>query len=369
MAKRPKIARLEKKRDVAGLIAALESDESGVAEAATAALGRLDGPDATAGLVLASTHGDPEVRVEAAKGLSANGQARFVAPLARMARRDLHEPAQLEAIAGLRRAGNPDALEALADVATAAPEGSQAKEAARRALLDFGPTAVPHLVARLGGDRERATAAALLLGEIGDPAAVDALTRALEEGTPDPDACIASLSIIGSDQAIDTLIVLVHWGGDDLSRSAAVSLERHASLPRVTDALIRGVNAPADATRRAAVIGLAHRADEAVVETLRGALRDPAVRVREEAASGLIDLGYRGADVVDSLITQLNTATSWSQEARVAHLLGDAGDVKALDVLTRMLEHPTQLDDHSYPVRDAARVAIARIKISSGSKR
>jgi len=370
MAKRPKIARLEKKRDVAGLIDALESDENGVAEAATAALARLKGSEATAGLVLASTHGRPEVRIEAAKGLTGNGRTRYVASLARMAKRDQYESAQIEAIAGLRRVGNPDALDALADVATAAPGGAQAKEAARRALLDFGDAGVPFLIVRLDQTREQATAAALLLGEIGDPSAVEAITRALEIGTADPDACVASLSIIGSDLAIDTLIVLLHWGGDDLSRSAAVGLERHAALPRVTEALIKGVSAPVDSTRAAAIIGLRSAADEAndaVVEALRGALRDPVYGVRQEAAAALIDRGYLGSDVVETLVALLNTATSWAQETRAAHLLGEAGDVRALDVLTRMLEHPMQLDDHSYPVRDAARVAIARIKISSGN--
>ncbi len=370
MAKRPKIARLEKRRDVAGLIDALESDENGIAEAATAALARLEGSEATAGLVLASTHGLPTVRIEAAKGLTGNGRTRFVAPLARMAKRDQDESARIEAIAGLRRVGNPDALDALADVATTAPAGSQAKEAARRALLELGEAGVPFLIVRLEETREQSTAAVLLLGDIGDPAAVEPITHALEVGTPDPDACVASLSIIGSDLAIDTLIVLLQWGGDDLSRSAAVGLERHASLPRVTEALIKAASAPVDSTRIAAIIGLGSVADEAndaVVEALRGSLRDPAYGVRQAAAGGLIDRGYHGSDVVETLVALLNTATSWSQEARAAHLLGEAGDVRALDVLTRMLEHATQLDDHSYPVRDAARVAISRIKISSGT--
>jgi HEAT repeat protein len=370
MAGRPKIAKLEKKRDVAGLIAALETGEDGVAQAATAALSRLGGAEATAGLVLASAHGSPEVRLLAAKGLSGNGQADFVAPLARMARIDPYEPAQLEAIAALRRAGTDDALDALTDVATAAPDGSRGREAARRALLDLGSAAVPHLVTRLDAGTEQATAAALLLGEIGDPAAVEPITRALEEGPPDPDACIAALSVIGTDQAVDTLIVLLHWGGEDVSRSAAVGLERHTATPRVITALVKAASAPSDITRAAAVVGLAAApddVDDVVVETLRGALRDPAFEVRQEAAGVLIRRGYRGTDVVDALVAQLNTATSWTEEARAAHLLGMAGDVRALDVLNRMLESTTQLDDHSFPVRDAARVAITRIKISSGA--
>ena len=371
MAARPKITKLEKKRDVAGLIAALESDDEGVAQAATEALGRLGGSDATAGLVLASAHGSPEVRLQAAKALSGNGQAEFVAPLARMARIDPYEPAQLEAIAALRRAGTSDALEALTDVATAAPEGSQGREAGRRALLDFGSAALPHLVPRLGGVREQATAAALLLGEIRDPAAVEAITHALEERTADPDACIAALSVIGTDRAVDTLIVLLHWGGEEVSRSAAVGLERHAATPRVTTALVKAAGAPSDTTRAAAVVGLIaapEDADEDVVETLRQALRDPALEVRQEAAGALIQRGYRGPDVVDALVAQINAATSWAEEARAARLLGMAGDVRALDVLNRMLESTIQLSDHSFPVRDAAHVAISRIKVSSGTR-
>jgi hypothetical protein len=45
-----------------------------------------------------------------------------------------------------------------------------------------------------------------------------------------------------------------------------------------------------------------------------------------------------------------------------------AGDVRALDVLNRMLESTIQLSDHSFPVRDAAHVAISRIKVSSGTR-
>jgi HEAT repeat protein len=359
MGRRPNIEKLEKKRDLARLVAALESDDDGVAEAATAALGRLGTVEATSALLGASAHGRPEVRVAAVRALATSDGMRIVGRLVGMAQADGDESVQQEAIAALRAIGTWEAIDALAELSTATSNGAQAQEPARRVLLDLGSTAVPHVVARLDEGRDQATTAALLLGRIGDPAGVDGLTRAVSRGPADPDACVAALSTIGSDPAIDALIGLLDRGDEHLSRSAALGLAGHASEPRVIDALVRGVSAPAVATREAAVVGLAGVGDGVVVETLRGALQDPAPDVQQEAADALIGRGYRGSDLVDTLIAQTRVDSSWPGLARAAELLGIIGDVRALDPLSRMLD---KFDDIDFLARDAARTAIRRIK-------
>jgi HEAT repeat protein len=362
MGRRPNIEKLEKKRDLPRLVAALESDDDGVAEAATAAIGRFESSDATAALLGASKHGRPGVRIEAARALGTSGGTLAVAGLAGMAKADGHEPVQLEAIAALQHIGGRDAIDALADVATGAANDS-AKEAAR-AVLYLGPTAIPHVVARLDGEPDQATAAALLLGRIGDPSAVDALTDAVHGGDADPDACIAALSTIGSDAAIDALIDLLDH--EHLSPAAATALGRHASLPRVTEALVKTVSAPSDTTRSAAIAALTTAGNGGVVTALRGALDDPAAGVRQEAAAVLIRRGYRRADVVDTLIDQIRVDTAWAGMARAAELLGLAGDVRALDPLNRMLD---KFEDVDFLTCDVARTAIRRIKDPAGNGR
>jgi HEAT repeat protein len=363
MGRRPNIEKLEKKRDLPRLVAALESDD-GVAAAATAALGRFGSSDATAAVLGASKHGCPEVRIEALRALGRTGGTRAVDRLAEMAKADPDEPVQLEAIAALRHVGSRDTVDALADVATTAPDGSAAKAAARQAVLDLGPAVLPHVVTRLDGERDQATAAALLLGRVGDPAAVDALMHAMHGGRADPDACLAALSTIGSEAAIDALIELLD--DEHLSPAAATALGRHVSLPRVTEALVKTVSAPSDTTRGAAIAALATAGNGGVVTALRGALDDPAVSVRQEAAAVLIRRGYRSADIVDTLIDQIRIDTAWPGMTRAAELLGLAGDVRALDPLNRMLD---KYDDVDFNARDAARIAIRRIKDPAGNGR
>jgi HEAT repeat protein len=364
MGRRPNVDKLEKKRDLARLVAALESDDDGVAEAATAALGRFGTTDATSALLGASAHLRPEVRIEAARALACGNGMRVVGRLGEMARTDGHEAVQLEAIAALRSIGSLDAFDVLAELSTAAPDGSTAREAARGVVLELGATAVPHLVALLDEEPDQATAAALLLGRMGDPAAVDGLIRAVHRGRADADACVAAVSAIGSDEAIDALIDLLDAGKDHLSRSAAMALGAHPSDPRVATALVRGVNAPAVATRGAAVVGLAIVGDGAAVDALRGALRDRAVAVQQEAAVALITRGYRGGDVVDTLIEQIRVDSQSPGRARAAELLGVVGDVRALDPLNRMVDDVDAVD---FLARDAARTAIRRIKESAGN--
>jgi HEAT repeat protein len=281
-----------------------------------------------------------------------------------MAKADPHEPVQVEAIAALQHIGGSEAVDALVDVATTAPDGSAGKDAARGAIVDLGPTGVPNVVARLDGEHDQGTAAALLLGRIGDPAAVDALTHAVPVGHADPDACLAALSTIGTDPAIDALIELLD--DEHLSAAAATALGRHASVPRVTEALVKTISAPSETTRSAAIAALMSAGNGGVVAALRGALDDPAASVRQEAAAVLIQRGYRSPDAVDTLIDQIRGDASWPGMARAAELLGLAGDVRALDPLNRMLD---RFEDADYLARDAARTAIRRIKDPAGNGR
>jgi HEAT repeat protein len=181
---RPNIKRMLKKRDVKGLIMAVNDEERAVRLAAIEALGEIGDLRAVEPLITALQDGSWGVRSYAAAALGAIGDARAVKPLSALIR---------------------DSKKVV-------------RKAAAEALAKIGPSADPesqgwYLVALEQWDR------VVLLGE----AAVEPLIAALGNGEID---AARALGEIGSARATEPLVSVLNDRDRDLRKAAARALEQ-----------------------------------------------------------------------------------------------------------------------------------------------
>ncbi|MDH5362206.1 MAG: HEAT repeat domain-containing protein, partial [Aigarchaeota archaeon] len=312
---RPNIEKMEKKRDLKGLIRALDHKDSVIKSRAVDALVRIGTPavgpviealrnegdgvrwelvvtlrrigDARAvePLVQALKDEDRRVRHEAVQALGEIGDARALEPLAE-ALKDAHNTVRMSAADALGTIGDARAVEPLFQ--SVWDEDERARERAAEALGKMGEKAVAFLVQALKGEnreaRERAVSA---LNKIGWQPRDDAerahylVTRAPELGKKEWD----QLAQIG-EPAVEPLIYVL--------RDEHVSVRRAAveALGKIGSGRTRG--------------GLSYLFDEPeaeypvetreqVVEALVKALGDEDIRVCEEAAKALSSIGDLGA--------------------------------------------------------------------------
>jgi HEAT repeat protein len=184
------------------------------AEGATRALAGLRIPSANQVAVKNLAHGADNVREAAASALGESGNPAAIAPLvarfddtngrvAEFAARSIATLAAGGAPAGTGESGAPPAGGSLSPVGqqavaqlVAALSNPTRVYYATRAILYIGPATVPALQnTLLNGNDQGALAAATLLGDLGDPAAIDPLKKALEK-RKSPDFQFAASSSI-----------------------------------------------------------------------------------------------------------------------------------------------------------------------------
>jgi HEAT repeat protein len=290
-----RVAKMETKRNVKGLIKALSYPHSDVCSFAAYALGRIGDPLAVAPLIVALKEGGLNIREGAAHALGQIADPRAVAPLIVAAKtessnyysrddafslrktavvalgkigdartvepliaatHDGHEDVRYEAKRALERIANPEAVEGLL---VALKKYSADENVCRAVLHSLGtigdPLAVEPLTEIL---RNRCSAvrgtSAWALGQIGDIRAVESLIAAFKEGDTYLQRSAAfALGQIGDGRAVQPLIAALKEGDDERLKCAAEALgniaNTHAIAPLVevlgnSDALMRGDTIP-----------------------------------------------------------------------------------------------------------------------------
>lgn len=216
------------------------------------------------GLIKALEHQDPEVRRRAAQALGSIGDPRAVRPLDAM----LRGRVSVDAAKALGQIGGPRAAEAL--ITALHFEEPNVRAAAAAALVEIGEPAVKPLVAKLTVE-EVGELAAETLGQIGEPA-VEPLIAALKEWTFSPHRRAAAMALgqVG-EPAVEPLVALIEEGDTSVSSFAASALGQIGEP--ALEPLLAALKNPSAAARAADALG--KMGDPRAVEPLIAALKDP----------------------------------------------------------------------------------------------
>ncbi len=359
---------------VSPLLGHLDDDAPEVRAEVATSLGKLADVRAVLPLVSKVRDGAPEVRKRVARALGSLGDARAVSALV-LTLGDPNLDVRLESIRALGLLGSDDATAALMPLAAGTSDGvteatdlppTEASLAVRQSALDalgrigsakaigvlvealerdrpdamrmpardalvrIGAPAVKALIAHLAGapSPAGATGAALSLGTIGDPSALDPIVRAMQRGTLPVVAGLRALALLKAPASLPPVLELLD-DGDAKVRRAAVAAARAVLDPRSPDG----------------------RAVEPIEDAL-----ESATDVEERLA--LIDLlGRTGAVRVAPVLVALAGKKSVSEKRAAVSALGGLGASSA-DVDAALVK---ALDDENASVRSDAALALARV--------
>jgi HEAT repeat protein len=249
---KPNVEKLKGRHDIAGLAQALGDKDENVARGAAQALATLGDPAALEPLIDAVRAGerlnwsDRPPSYEAARGVS----------------RDVRDPRCLDRILGLLTEG----------------EGA-VRAWAKEALWAIGEPAVEPLIALLR-DQRVAPWAALALGGVGDPRALDPLAAAFEQGDAETRRVVAKVLPEFGEEGQRALLALA-GSQDSGAREALIPVLEEIGEDGAADALVAYLDDQSDDVRRAAASALAKKGHQAAVEPLLADLGgdDPEVRV------------------------------------------------------------------------------------------
>lgn len=329
----PNIERLKAKRDVQGLIKALQHRDAATRRDAATALGDIGDERAVDPLIASLGDGDADMRYESAEALGKLRDHRAVEGLARLLDWDAESSEYVRAVAAhaLGRIGDPRAADHLRGAlfwALAHGDGSL-RNAAAEGLRDLGDeSAKGALLASLESkEGDVRGGAAQALGKLRDSNALEPLVGLLE----DEDewvrlSAVYALKDLGQPDAVGALTKALYDSDEDVRTAASVALE---SLGGPTEGDVG-----------------------ALVSILREAFQTDD---RKTAARLTRTLKQTGANDVEALLVAMsddNSLVRWT----VAELLGEIGGIQAVDALT------AALGDRDEGVREAATVALERIK-------
>lgn len=272
-----------------------------------------------------------------------------------------------------------DALNAtLAD--TTLPTARRIEAALRLGQLGE-PDALDKLVRlKTGGDVATRRAVAVALGSIGDLRAVEPLIATLDDADSSvrteaaaglkklgftAEKLATDLASAPAPARVEALRLLAKLGGTGQSRIVIAQLQSREPIVRgaaayalgelktegAADALIPILRDPDAAVRLQAATALGRIGDPRASEALAAALRGNDAALATEAAASLAKLNERKA--VPALLDALKSP-NWAVRAQVARTLGELGDERAAPVLA------VALDDASAVVRFYARRALER---------
>jgi HEAT repeat protein len=330
----PDVKNLEAKRDVGGLIRALNYQKdstipvhSTVRKAAAEALGKIGDARAVEPLIAALRDIDCDVHWRSADALGQIGDARAVKPL----------------------------------IATLKSPYGIVFQAAARALLQIKTPAVEPLISALSDISSMAVAAAQLLGRIGDARAVEPLIAALRDSNSDVRHYAAeALGKIGGAQTVEKLVTALKNKEEYVRQGAAEALGMIGDA-RAVEPLIAALDEESQFMRRIAAKVLGDIGDTRAVEPLLSALQDSDCKVRELAATALNKLGWKPASH-EHTAWYLGAKREWEdcmklgeyavepfiialkednlelyERCRVAKALGEIGDTRAVEPLISVL--------------------------------
>lgn len=209
---KPNIKRMEKKKNIKGLLKALEHDITSIQEEAAKALGRIGDASAVEPLIKLLNPKKQISRLISIRGFAVDvlgdiGDARAVEPLIESLRWD-DAYVQKKAIWALGKIGDKRALEWLILELQKSPDGDF-RSAAADAIDDIGDaSAVEPLIEALEDKDEYVQRRSLLaLGKIGGERALEALIEALKsEKRDDPPWAAVALGDLGDPRAVEPLL-------------------------------------------------------------------------------------------------------------------------------------------------------------------
>ena len=350
----PDIAKLQAKKDVGGLIKALDYlKDPKVRLAAASALGQLRDPRAVAPLVAILenrpqniNYADTHLCDAVAAALGQIGDPRALEPLAVFVSKGwvLEQEYGIKAIGAI---GGQRAIEILVDNLRGRGDRKEAAEALDRLAwtpgndeaaaaywaakgdcnkcVSFGPAALEPLILAAGsGDQRIREAAIAALGVIGDPRAIGTLIKALKkperyESRQVPIAAAKALALTGA-PAVAPLLEVLKDRDADLRRGVASTLGAIGD-PRAVEPLIAALDnggAPqAPETRTTIIEALATIGDLRAVGPLLAALKDKYREIRQAAARALVTLYQSGK------MSEVQKATVLAQRESITASHGD----------------------------------------------
>lgn len=250
-----------------------------------------------------------------------------------------------------------------------------------RVLNRLGPDAVPELLTFLEDRNGRARSiAAITLGRIGDPAAIEPLKRLLRDIDPWVRRC--AVGALGhfrdpsmlpifeeayreqqTGEALEAASLLPNSAGEKMLfagmahreawvRSTAARLLRNLSLEAALPVLVDALSDDSPDVRKEALKSLIAFRDPATAEALLSGLQETDSSLRTDAGSALLEIG--GPSVVALLVNFISQPSAAYPE-EVATLLGELGDASAAPALI-----PFLLDERIH-VRRACIAALTKL--------
>jgi HEAT repeat protein len=325
-----------------------DADRS-VRDATLAALGALGDRRVLPALLRQLDEGAPEPRTTAVDALAHLGDAAAVPALTTLARRRPRDELARHAALALGTLATPEAVDVLLALAREPPGADDLRLALERA----GVHALPRLCRELEtGSPTSARLAAEALGAIGDRLATGALVEAARRRSATSLAALAALARLADPAAVPGLARLVETAPVADVRGLALDALIATGDASAVDVLPRAL-ADADAGVRARGVRLAAKlGGGGAAVALAGRLDDPDGDVRREAAVALGGLSALPPEAARAIIVVLARPTP-PLDADAAAALGDA--------LERVEAEPPALEQAylaaSLPL---ARAALAR---------
>jgi HEAT repeat protein len=306
----PDVKKLESKRNVKGLINALDYQMDGSIRRATAeSLGNLRAGEAVGPLINLLNDKDTEMRMSAVRSLGKIGDPRAIQPLIAVIRNSKWEECRAAADA-LGQMGAP-AVEPLV-AALIEWKDYDLRDFAGRALVKIGTPAVDALITTLKDLNVNVRAsAAQVLGNIADRRAVEPLLALLSDAYVIRKSAVEALGKLGDARAVVPLIAELNNPQSDIRKPAAEALGKIGDT-RAVDPLIAALKDPDREVHHAAIGALGEIMDRRSVEPLIAALTDNTYEVRKSAAEGLVRLYASqqiGADQKQAILTQRSIIT------------------------------------------------------------
>lgn len=328
---------------VPALAALVEHADDNVAVAAIEALGRIGGR-AVVDLLVKAAQSQSFFRTFAAIDvLGKSGDPRAVAPLTALlanphyafeAARALGRTCDRAAVAPLAAllASPVDGLVRVAALALAELRQRHAERfgsagpieaAIRRSATRASSRRLTQCAS--SADENEQVAINVMLGCVGDEAAVPALLRSLDGSAPVARAAAEALERISGDT--DDQLVVALWEGDSARRQMLLPRMRHS---RAADAVIACLTDPEAAVRRLACEALARIGSLRAVPELFDALQDSMPAVVQAATSGIISLGHAETP---ALAVRAASSASLGVRRAALRILSHLGSLLAFGVL------------------------------------
>ncbi|MCX6558123.1 MAG: HEAT repeat domain-containing protein [Candidatus Aminicenantes bacterium] len=343
---KPDVAKMEEKKDVAGLIKALRNSDWLRRRNAVQALGKILDARAVEPLVDKLKDWDKDVRNCAAEALEKFGlpSEPEVQAWYWVAKEDFNKVASLGYIAV------QTFIMALNDLK------SSACHLAVDTLGTIGDArAVEPLIAVLKKSIDPKSSLHMhvieSLGKIGDSKAVEPLIQILQRKDKWYGAAIKALGDIGDAMAVWPLVQALNDPNSSVRFVAAEALSEIGDA-RAVEPLIKALKDSNSTVRGSAAMALGEIGDERAVEPLKMALNDANEFVHSEAANALVRIG--NVRNVDPYIIDLKSG-DWDVRRFAARKLGKIGDVRAIEPLMAVLK------DSKWRVSKSAEKALKKL--------